>query len=524
MGDFIWDDNNLIRHNPDIEEVSRIGDTFVMSLAGNLGNIYISYRPLQMISYMVDYKIWGYNTFGFHLTNVFLHIIVALLVYWLMRILFKDWVLAFIAASLYVVLPVHTEAVSYISGRADSLMAIFLLCSFIFCLKYERQRNILWLIALAAAFVLSLLSRENAIAFPFLLLVYYVILSKKIDWKPLLTVLVLSLLYVIARFTFLNFTPESKDFYMSTALYERLPGVFVALAGYIRLLFFPTDLHMEYGKKLFSFLDPVFWMGLLITVILLSYAIKNRNKNKIISFAIFWFYVALVPQLNIYPINSYMAEHWLYLPSIGFCIIIAYYLSRLWSVDKFRTAAFTITLLLVSTFAFLTLKQNEYWINTIVFCQKTLKYSPDNYRIYSLLGNAYIRGEEYEKAISACQKSIEINPHFPYSYFNLGTAYMDMGNYDEAIKEFQQAIDINKEFINAYNNMAVCYFRKDNLDQAIEISKKIIELNPRYARAYYNLVVFYTVKGDKEEADRYENMLEDIGHSMAEQAFEVNMR
>jgi tetratricopeptide (TPR) repeat protein len=311
---------------------------------------------------------------------------------------------------------------------------------------------------------------------------------------------------------------------MSTALYERLPGVFVALAGYIRLLFFPTDLHMEYGKKLFSFLDPVFWMGLLITVILLSYAIKNRNKNKIISFAIFWFYVALVPQLNIYPINSYMAEHWLYLPSIGFCIIIAYYLSRLWSVDKFRTAAFTITLLLVSTFAFLTLKQNEYWINTIVFCQKTLKYSPDNYRIYSLLGNAYIRGEEYEKAISACQKSIEINPHFPYSYFNLGTAYMDMGNYDEAIKEFQQAIDINKEFINAYNNMAVCYFRKDNLDQAIEISKKIIELNPRYARAYYNLVVFYTVKGDKEEADRYENMLEDIGHSMAEQAFEVNMR
>jgi tetratricopeptide (TPR) repeat protein len=521
-GKFIWDDNNLIRYNADVKEFSQIPAIFKISLAGNLGKIYMSYRPLQMLSYMLDYRVWDYNPFGYHLTNCLLHIAVGLLVYWLTRIMFDDWILSFLSASLYVVLPVHTEAVAYISGRADSLAALFLLLSFISFIKYDKKPSRSLFVLTLVSFIFALLSRESAVIFPLLVVLYCFIFSNFKSWKILSGVTVISIVYVILRSTVLSFSAPSKDFYMYTTFIERIPGAFIAIANYIKLLIIPTDLHMEYDKILFSYSNPIFWLGLTISIMLLTYAWMRRKKNKIISFSILWFFICLIPQLNFFPINAYMAEHWLYLASIGFVIVVGYYLSYWWRQDAYRTMAFTFSLLLIGTYSLLTFQQNEYWLNTVTFCQRTLKYSPENYKVYSLLGNAYIREQRYDEAIEACQTSIRINPSFPYSYFNLGLVYMDLREYDKAINYFKLAVTKNPEFINAYNNMAVCYFEKGDIDMAINISKKIIELNPRYARAYYNLVMFYSVKGNKADADIYEKKLEKLGHSMAEFAFEVN--
>jgi len=178
----------------------------------------------------------------------------------------------------------------------------------------------------------------------------------------------------------------------------------------------------------------------------------------------------------------------------------------------------------IFSYAFISLRQNEYWSSPVVFCKRTLIYSPYNYKIYSLLGNAYVREKEYDKAITACNNSIKINPSFPYSYFNFGLVYMDLRQFDEAIEYFQTAITKNPEFINAYNNIAVCYFEMGKFDEAIGISKKIIDINPNYTRAYYNIVLLYSFKGEKDEADKYERKLEKLGHTMAEQAFEANAK
>ncbi len=521
-GKFVWDDNNLVVHNDDIKTFKTIPGVLQSNIAGSLGNIYKSYRPLQIISYMLDYKIWGYNAFGYHLSSSLLHILVALSIYWLLRVIFDDWVISFLCAAIYVVLPIHTEAVSYISGRADSLAALFMLLSFIFYIKYERKTNIVLFVISMTSYMLALLSRENVIIFPILLLIYSYIFVKPIKKKLFFGISLLSMAYIALRFTIFKFEILSTDFYSFTTIWQRLPGVFVAITSYIKLLFIPVDLHMEYGKKLFSYINPLFWLGLIVSILLLYYAWTNRRKNKIVSFSILWFYACLIPQLNLYPINAYMAEHWLYLPSVGFAIVVGYYLRYWWRRDAFRAIAFAVILLIIGTYSLLTLKQNEYWANATVFCKRTLKYSPDNYKIYSLLANAYIREQKYDEAITACQKSIKLNPGYPYSYFNLGLAYMDLKEYDNAIKYFQISITKNPKFINAYNNMAVCYFEKGNIDIAIKISKEIIQINPRYTRAYYNLVMLYSIKGETSEADKYEKKLEKLGHTIAEEAFKIN--
>ena len=522
-GKFIWDDNNLIRYNSDVKEFSRIPSVFKVSLAGNLGKIYKSYRPLQILSYMLDYRLWDFNAFGYHLTNCLLHIGVGLLIYWLTRIIFNDWILSFITASFYVVLPIHTEAIAYISGRADPLAAIFILFSLISFIKYDKQPKAVLFLLTLLGYVLALLSRESAIILPLLIVLYCLFFSKLRRWKLFIGIALISVGYMILRLTVLRFSMPSKDFYVYTTIFQRLPGAFIAIANYIKLLIIPLDLHMEYGEKLFSYLNPLFWLGLIMSILLLFYAWTHRMKNKIVSFSIVWFYICLLPNLNLYPINAYMAEHWLYLASIGFAIVVGYYLSYWWRKDAFRTIAFALTLLLIGGYAFLTFQQNEYWINTTFFCKRTLKYSPDNYKLYSLLANTYIRDKKYDDAIEACQKSIEIKPNFPYSYFNLGLVYMDLRVYDKAIEYFQISISKNPEFINAYNNIAVCYFEKGDIDSAIEVCKKITEMNPRYARAYYNLTMFYSIKGEKKEADKYERKLEELGHTMGEFAFEVNV-
>jgi tetratricopeptide (TPR) repeat protein len=519
-GEFIWDDNNLISYNEDIKTIDSITSIFTSSIAGSLGKIYKSYRPLQIISYMLDYKVWDYNPFGYHLMNCFLHIMVGLLIYWLCRLLFDDWVISFVAASIFVVLPVHTEAVAYISGRADSLVSAFLLLSFIFYIKYQKKQSISLFIFSLLACILALLSRENAILLPLLVLLYSYTFRKPLEKKLFFSIIAVVIFYVILRMTVFNFEVPSKDFYFYVTFWQRLPGVFIAIARYIKLLFIPAELHMGYGRKLFSYMNPLFYLGLLITILLIFYAVRSREKNKILSFGILWFYVCLLPQLNIYPINAYMAEHWLYLPSLGFCIIIAYYASHWWKIDRFRSTAFFITLLLITAYTITTYNQNMYWQDPITFCKRTLRYAPNNYQVYSLLSNAYVRELKYEKAIAAANESIKINPNYPYSYFNIGLAYMDMGECKKAISYFKKSVEINPDFVNAYNNMAVCYFHMGETDQAINVTKKIIQINPNYSRAYYNMILLYSAKGNTQKADEYEKLLNKMGYTFDEKVRE----
>jgi len=450
-GEFIRDDITLIKNNVYIRNWPGIGKCFTKDIATGGRQKWNSYRPLQMVTYAIDYSVWKLNAKGYHITNILLHVLTALAIYWLINALYADRILSLFTGALFVTHPLHTGAVSYISGRADSLSAIFLLLCLILYIKLIDRKSIALYALMLLSYILALLSRENSLILPALLLLYHYAFKKKFRIMRLLPVLTITLAYILLRLTALR--PILSNIPHNTTLLQRAPGFFAAITGYFRIMVLPFNLHANYGHKLFNFTDPKVISGILISASLLLYAFKKRNTNNLIFFSILWFFIAILYQSNLYPINAYMAEHWLYLPSVGFFLVLANGASRL----RHKYRAFAIIIALLAFYSFLTIRQNEYWREPIAFYKKTLKYVPDDYKEYLNLGNAYKGAGKKKEAIAAYKKAIEINPRLEEAHNNLGAVYYGMGRRKDAIAPFKKAIEINPHYAGAHNSLGVIY-------------------------------------------------------------------
>ena len=485
---FIWDDDYLIKRNLCIKELRYLPRFFTEDIGSTLGIRYNEYRPLQMVSYTLDHALWGLNTFGYHLTSQLLHILVALVIYWLVMILFDNKLISFLTAILFVVHPVHTEVVTYISGRSDSLSCLFIILGIIFYVQQLKGRY--YLLWSCVFIVLSLLSKENSIAFLFLILLYHWIFKKKIEAVKILPYIFIFLAYFLLRMNILKASSPGVE--NMAGFMSRLPGFFVATGEYLSILLFPFNLHMEYGSTIFKISDPRAIMGLGIMLLLALFSIRYREKNKITAFSVMWFVVSLLPVSNLFLLNAFMAEHWLYLPSIGFFIVIASGFFRLLNRGKLlKYLAGTSFFFLLFFYSYCTLKQNTYWGNPVIFYERTLKYAPESPRIYTNLGNAYYCVGYYDKALLNLKKAIQIDRNYTYAYLNLANAYNKLGDKKEAIALYKKTIELDPFFSEAYYNLGNLYKSTGDKEGAINSYKKALEIDKNFVEAYYNLAVVY---------------------------------
>jgi len=497
-GAFLYDDAKLVKNNVYIRNTSYLGSVITRDIFAGCGGRSNFYRPIQIISYMADYAFWKLNPQGYHLTSVILHILTALAFYFLARKLFKDRLLAFLAGAFFVMHPVHTEAVSYIAGRADLLCALFATTFFICYVKSLRGEGLIWHAAGATSLLLACLSKEYSLIIIPLILVYHLSFEEKFKAAPLLPAVIIMAGYAALRIFVLHF-PAPRGLIPSTFI-QRLPGFFIAITEYLRLLVFPFNLHMEYGTVFFSFTHPEAIAGIALFAGSIIYAFKIKQANRLIFFSVAWFFVALLPISNLYPINAYMAEHWLYLPSFGFFLIAADIFRKLYERGRLRYAAASVIICLAIFYAALTIKQNNYWKDPMFFYQRTLRYHPDNERMQTSLGNEYIIRGNYEKAIEAYRMAVEINPKYREAYNNLGYVYSELRRNEEALQMYKKVIELDPLFPQAYNNIGIAYSDSGNVEEAIKAYKKAIELWPYYAEAYNNLGTAYSRMGRSEEA------------------------
>jgi tetratricopeptide (TPR) repeat protein len=505
-GKFLYDDDILVKNNVFIKDNFHVQRIFTTDIGAGAGGAYRSYRPLQILSYIMDYKFWGLDVRGYHLTNIILHICATLAVFWLIYIFYKDLILSLLTSLLFVIHPVHTEAVSYISGRADSLAVVFLLLCFIFYIKELQHHKKSFYILMLVSYVLALLSRENSLILPVLLLLYHAHFRKSIEMKKLLPILILAVIYIVLRLTVFRTILSNDEAF--TTMWVRISALFVAVTNYFRLLILPSNLHMEYGgaDKTFHFVSAQAILGLLIMGSALIYA--ARKTKSLFSFGILWFFIALFPMSNIFPLNAFMAEHWLYLPSIGFFLILARGFVFLYRTKNLKIPALICTIALCSFFSYLTIKQNNYWREPIFFYERTLQYSPGNLRVINNLANAYHDCGRIEEAITMMKKSIEIKPDEEIGYINLGCIYQDLGRNEEAIAMLKKAIEINPDRAEAHNNLGLAYEAIGKLPEAIVSYKKAVKIRPDYAKGYNNLANIYVDLGQYTEAvDAYKKAI-----------------
>ncbi|MCU0666362.1 MAG: tetratricopeptide repeat protein [Candidatus Omnitrophica bacterium] len=434
-GDFVWDDCLLIRDNDSINSWN-IKSIFFADRNTLSPGMYVSYRPLESLSYLFSYKLWQLNPGGYHFVSLVLHILVGVFIFLFVGLVFSDYLLSFLAALFFVVHPAHTESVSYISARAEPLAFLFILLSFIFYLSCRKRNSAFVYAGIFILSSLAFLSKESALILPVLVILWHLVFKESIKPIKILLMFLAGAIFIFIRQKATgSFLPSGTSL---AVVLERIPGFFSAFSGYIRILFFPKDLHMEYGIAHFSILSYEALLGLAEFIFLIFIMYKYR-WNKIIFFCLGWFMCALIPVANIIPFNAtyYMAEHWLYVPSLGFFILLAYCICRL--KTNYRILALSAALIVFCVSAYLTFKQNTYWKDEIFFYNTTLKYNPQSARVWYNLGNSYSSRDDYKNAVQAYQQAIRLKPDYTQACYNLALVYYWQKEFSLAKKYFLEA-------------------------------------------------------------------------------------
>lgn len=511
---FIWDDEFLVRDNLYIKGFGHLKEIFSSFLASSSNNINNFYRPIQDLSYMIDHFLWGDDPMGFHLTNVMLHAACAVLVYLLFIRIAGNYRIAFITGLLFGIHPVNTEAVTYIAGRADPLYLAFFLLSFLFFFKtmdgfgkdYKTDPRLYGLSLIF--YMLSILSKEIGLILPALLFLYQktYVSDPRVQRKArglLIPYCCILLIYITLRKTILDFSGISPSFIMAEyPFYQRMLTTFKAVAIYLRLLILPLGLHMERSVRVArSLFEPAAlgsFIGM-ITVFFVVFEARKRRLNGLFFFPL-WFFMCLVPVSNIVPINSFIAEHWVYLPAIGVFAVAGIGIEKVFGT-KYGKAASILLIAAISVFYIhLTAERNKDWKDEITFFKKTLVYSPDNPKLHLNFGNTYAEMGRKDDAVKEYEKAIELRPDDAVAYSNLGSIYIGLGRLEQAGEYIEMALEIKPDFPNALYNIGYINRRRGNSEEAVENFKTALKYNPHFLDCHIELGSIYLKRGSIDEA------------------------
>lgn len=516
-GEFVYDDEYFIVKNIAIRNLANIPLFFVKGSAVAFGGLSKDvYRPLTTVSCAIDYFLWKLNTFGYHLTNAFFHATDAVLLFVLLCLIFGDTALALCASLLFAFHPVQVEAVTWISGRSSVLFLFFYLASFIYYILATRgPRRGLYLLSVSL-FAAAVFSKEMAVTLPLLLVVYDMhffskdrLRSKVARYAPYFAI---SFLFVAVKALLME--RVSQCGWWGGSPYYTFLTMTKVVVEYIKLLFVPMKLCAFYAMPISrSMLETRVWTSIILLGLLaasLPYIFKKSRKA---SFAIWWFFVTFLPVSNIIPLKALMAERFLYLPSIGFCILMAVIIMRIKSVripgilENGRVIAAIMAIALVAAYSARTIARNEEWQSAVTMSKSIIAVSPLNPWGYTSLGAAYLGTKQYDRAVPPLKKAIALIRDYASPKTNLGFCYMAMGRYEEAIPLLEESLELQPDSLETINSLAISYARIKNYKEAIGQFELSIRLDPTFMSAYMNLGATYEAMYEFDKAiDEYRRM------------------
>src|SRR5258708_3916223 len=367
---FVWDDDHFFYQNILTQNLSHIKEIFLTNTTAGAGVESNYYRPIATLSFAIDHAIWGWNPFSLHLVTTVFHILNGVLFFLLLLKLRFGKTAAFLIGMIFLIHPIQTEAVTYLSDRGDVLYMFFLLVSlYVFTLTlYETQivrkffgkkivvpKNILLLLAVVL-FPISILSKEGALTTSPLYIGILILFAvqQKIDFYTLhrkyrshflviLCIILISLIYFGLRLTVLNFgnslNYSGEQGVYGTHVTVRLLTFLKTIPIYIRLLLIPYPLYLERTTKVVtSLLDPyvLVSIALIVLSIFLGYIELLKQKTVWIFFSLILIFSNLASVSGIIPMTGLLRENWLYMPMVGFFIII-FTVIRMFFVTTFQS-------------------------------------------------------------------------------------------------------------------------------------------------------------------------------------------
>jgi Tfp pilus assembly protein PilF len=513
VNDFTMDDGLYVVKNPQVTAPS-VRALFTPNKFSNV------FRPVTFATLALNQAVNGGKPFGFHLFNLMLHAAVTWLLYLLLLAILgtspHEKTVAFVAALLFAVHPIHTEAVASVVGRAELLAAGFLLAAWILHLR-DRE------IAALICFLLALLSKESAAAFLALVLVGD---YARGEWKPRLryariagvTLLFVGLLWKVqgGHLGQAGISLLDNSLAVVPAGWRILNALRVAWK-YAGLLLYPAKLSCDYSFNQI----PVYlnWRHTLpaaaaaaVVVGAWMWAIRKRQAEWVLAGGIYLAGFATTANI-LMPTGTIMAERLAYLPSAGFCLLVALIWTwlREWAPlgdnrnkNWQRTLAFGVLAALVAALAVRTVVRNQDWINNLVLYSAGVRAAPGSAKMHANLGSQFMDYGQVGLARVEFETALRIYPDYPDALASYGLLESWVGNNEAAGRMMKRALNMSRRDNPNYDfmivNMAALLIQTGKMDGALELLNREIAESPKYARAWSNRAVIHYQRGENASA------------------------
>jgi protein O-mannosyl-transferase len=563
---FVYDDDAQVLHNPYIRDFSHLREIFtteVLSYQG-IGTAANYYRPLMNFGYLLCFRLFGPRAYAFHLANMLLNGLVVVLLFAVTKRMFKNSTLAFVAAGLFALHPIHTESVDWIAAVTDLELTFFYLLTFRLYLSLSRAepaRYALTQLGMAVSFALTAISKEQALTLPMLATLYEHAYRGDRDettraqkFARYGALWFLTVVYLVLRARFLGTLAHDR---LRLGGDEVLFSAITLFGQYMWKLLWPVRLCAYYVFEVTDDpLDPRILAGLVALALVTLVFVALWKFDRTASFGVVWLVMTLVPVLNPNWLGSNVfTERYLYLPSIGFCWLLAWGWTRLFAGSARYRHSWLWRCLLAATLGVTAIAcvvriatRNPVWRDDMTLYTRTLAASPNAYYMHNNLGVVYwgqgdvksaerewtealrlaptativmdnlatltIAFRRYEEAVGYSLRSLAVDPNDAEAHLNLGTAYLETENVQQAELELRAAVTLAPLEAKTRAGLGELYLKQLRLPEAEEQFRRSLEAQPSL-RGYVDFGVVRWRRGDRKEAERSFKKAESLAPSDA---------
>ncbi len=513
--DLVWDDTLLIQESWRLHHWGQLPSLLVSQFWAEVGQASQYYRPLVTLSFFFDLQIWGLRPLGFHLTNVLAHVAVTLAVLAVARRLMADAVAATISALIFAVHPLHAESVSFVSGRTDILATAFFLLAL---LAYDRGRGEGrwgWISWSLVAYLLALLAKEVALALPAVLVVWDWLARRDLrSWRAASRAAVHYAAYAAVTCLYLTLRGfalggvvgpgQSVDAWAQPS--ARALTIVEILASYVRVTILPYPPHPFYAVVPAGFpLDLAWWLaavGLVCALGATAWAVRAVPTPGL---GALWFWLTLVPSVavNLLPLpTALMAERFLYLPTVGFCLIVGWVAARLLGPVALGRAAQLPAAPAVSlavamlAYAVLTLWRDEDWRDEYRLYSRMVEVAPNAALAHINLAFVQLPRGEVAAASDHFREAVRLAPESARAYAGLGLTETILGDREAGLRNGRKARVLAPGDPDVLASLGALYLHRGEPTLAVPELTESLRLKPKQVHAALNRALALAWLGD----------------------------
>lgn len=494
-----------------------------------------NYHPLTMLSLSFDYQINKFDPFVFHLTNILIHIINSILVLLALKQLTRKLELAVIAALLFGVHALHVESVAWISERKDVLYTCFYLLSLYSYIRYIPKKDKKWFGLSLLFFLLSCLSKGQAVTLAVTLFLVDVFMGRK--WTELkiliekVPFLILALIFGIVAFRAQS--GADATIMANFPIQQRVAFASYGLVMYILKLVYPFALSAYYPYPILGNVGDVpfiYWLCIIPAIAFIILLFLSWKRSKPLFFGIGFFLLNIILLLQLLPVGrAIMADRYAYIPSIGYFFLVGFYLT-----DKKYIKSEKVVWIIVGIYTlllmFLTFQQSKVWLNSETLWSDAIVKNPRVPVAWYNRGNTRMDSMDYKRAIADYTECINLDGTFWRAYINRGharsiekdyigsiedfdatlrfdstvtNAYINramsrkmLGDYDNALKDYNIAVRKKPDQLELYTSRANLKMEMKDYDGSLSDLEQAIQMSPKYALAYTNRAAVYKAQNN----------------------------